>query len=76
MLFLLHGKIILKFNQDINFLKWVSACSRPESVVAVVFQSVFYLKMYQNNIFFIFKNLFLRSAHQHDLKTPKNINLK
>jgi hypothetical protein len=54
MLFLLHGKIILKFNQDINFLKWVSACSRPESVVAVVFQSVFYLKMYQNNIFFIF----------------------
>jgi len=49
---------------------------RPESVVAVVFQSVFHLKMYQNNIFFIFKNLFLRSAHQNDLKTPKNINLK
>jgi len=71
MLFLLHGKIILKFNQDINFLKWVSACFRPESVVAVVFQSVFHLKMYQNNIFFIFKNLFLRSAHQNDLKTPK-----
>ena len=46
------------------------------SVVAVPFQNVFYLKMYQNNIFFIFKNLFLRSAHQNDLKTPKNINLK
>jgi hypothetical protein len=31
--------------------------------------------MYQNNIFFIFKKLFLTSAHQNDLKTSKNINL-
>jgi hypothetical protein len=27
--------------------------------------------MYQNNIFFIFKKLFLISAHQNDLKTQK-----
>jgi len=27
--------------------------------------------MYQNNIFFILKKLFLTSAHQNDLKTPK-----
>jgi hypothetical protein len=32
--------------------------------------------MHQNNIFFIFKKLFLISAHQNDLKTPKYINLK
>jgi hypothetical protein len=27
--------------------------------------------MHQNNIFFIFKKLFLISAHQNDLKTQK-----
>jgi len=32
--------------------------------------------MHQNNIFFIFKKLFFISAHQNDLKTLKNINLK
>jgi hypothetical protein len=37
---------------------------------------VFYLEMYQNNIFFIFKKLFLILTHQNDLKTSKNINLK
>jgi len=42
-----------------------------ESVVAVIFQSVFYLEMYQNNIFFIFFKLFLISVHQNDLKTLK-----
>jgi hypothetical protein len=41
------------------------------SVVAVAFQSVFHSEMYQNNIFFIFKKLFLASAHQNDLKTLK-----
>jgi hypothetical protein len=41
------------------------------SVVAVAFQSVFYLEMHQNNIFFILKKLFLISAHQNDLKTQK-----
>jgi hypothetical protein len=40
-------------------------------VVTVVFQSVFHSEMYQNNIFFIFKKLFLTSAHQNDLKTLK-----
>jgi len=33
------------------------------SVIAVAFQIAFYLEMYQNNIFFIFKKLFLISAH-------------
>jgi len=41
------------------------------SVVAVALQSVLYLKIHQNNIFFIFKKLFLISAHQNDLKTSK-----
>ena len=39
-----------------------------ESVIAVAFQSVFYSEIYQNNIFFIFKKLFLTSAHQNNLK--------
>jgi hypothetical protein len=41
-------------------------------VVAVTFQSVFCLEMYQN-IFFIFKNLFLTSAHQNNPKSPKKL---
>jgi hypothetical protein len=41
------------------------------NVVAVAFQNILYLKMHQNNIFFIFKKLFLISVHQNDLKTPK-----
>jgi hypothetical protein len=49
-------------------------------VVAVAFQSIFSSKMYQNNIYiyiYIYiKKLFLISAYQNDLKTPKNINLK
>jgi len=28
------------------------------SVIAVIFQSVFYLEMYQNNFFLFFKNYF------------------
>jgi hypothetical protein len=43
------------------------------SVVAVAFQSVFHLKMNQNNIFFILQKLFLTSAHQNNLKTTKKI---
>jgi hypothetical protein len=39
------------------------------SVVVVAFQNAFYSEMYQNNIFF--KKLFLISAHQNNLKTPK-----
>jgi hypothetical protein len=40
-------------------------------MVVVTFQSAFHSKMYQNNVFFIFKKLFLTSAHQNDLKIPK-----
>jgi hypothetical protein len=48
-----------------------------ESAIDVAFQSVFYLEMHQDNIyFFIFFNLFLTSAHQNDQKTPQKINLK
>jgi hypothetical protein len=32
-----------------------------ESLVAVIFQNACHLKIYQNNIFFIFKKLFLTS---------------
>ena len=41
-----------------------------ESVTTVVFQSIFYLKIYQN-IFFIFKKLFLTSVYQNILKIQK-----
>jgi hypothetical protein len=37
----------------------------------------FYPEIYENDIFFIFKKLFLISSHQNDLKIlKKNINLK
>jgi len=32
---------------------------------------VFHLKIYQNNIFFILKKLFLTLAYQNNLKLPK-----
>jgi hypothetical protein len=38
------------------------------SMVAVVFQSIFSAEMYQNDVFSFFLKLFLRSAHQNDLK--------
>jgi hypothetical protein len=41
-----------------------------ENVITVVFQSVFHLEMYQNNIF-LKKILFLISKHQNDLKILK-----
>jgi hypothetical protein len=43
-------------------------------MVAVVFQSIFRAEIYQNNIFYFFK-LFLRSAHQNDLKYKKKIEI-
>jgi hypothetical protein len=46
------------------------------SVVVIVFQSVFHAEIHQNDIFFIFKKLFLRSAHQNDPKYKKILNLK
>jgi hypothetical protein len=47
-----------------------------ESVGPITFQNVFYLKIYKNNIFFIFLKLFFTSDHQNNLKILKNINLK
>ena len=43
------------------------------SVVVVAFQSAFRVEMYQNDIFFIFLKLFLRSAHQNNPKYTKKI---
>jgi hypothetical protein len=42
-------------------------------VVVVAVQSVFRLEIHQNKGFFIFKKLFLTSAHQNDLKRLKII---
>jgi hypothetical protein len=42
-----------------------------ESVVAVVFQITFRAEIYWNNIFYIFKKLFLKSARQNDPKHKK-----
>jgi len=48
-----------------------------ESVVlAITFENIFCLETYQNNIFFIFKKLFLISAHQNNLKIYKKIKRK
>jgi hypothetical protein len=41
-------------------------------LVAVSFQNIFRLEMYQNNVFFL-KKLFLILSHQNDLKIPKKI---
>jgi hypothetical protein len=41
------------------------------SVVAVAFQSTFRAEMHQNDVFFIFKKLFLKSAHQNNSKHTK-----
>jgi len=45
-------------------------------VVAVVFQSIFHAEMHQNDVFLFFKKLFLRLAHQNDLKYIKNNSYK
>jgi len=44
-----------------------------ESVVAVAFQNTFHVKIHQNNIFFIFKKLFLRLVYQNDSKYIKKL---
>jgi hypothetical protein len=54
----------------IFFLSWYKS-SLFDSVVAVAFQITFRVKMYANNVFFIFKKLFLISAHQNDMKILK-----
>jgi hypothetical protein len=43
-------------------------------MVVVAFQNIFHTEMHQNNIFFIFKKLFLRSTHQNDSKDIKIFN--
>jgi hypothetical protein len=45
-------------------------------VAVVVIQNVFRLEMHQNDFFFIFKKLFLRSTYQNDLKIYKKISKK
>jgi len=45
-------------------------------MVEVTFQIIFRLEMYQNNIFFIFKKLFLTKSNQNDLKIYIKIILK
>jgi len=44
-----------------------------ESVVVVAFQNTFHVKIHQNNIFFIFKKLFLRLVYQNDSKYIKKL---
>ena len=44
-----------------------------ESVVAVAFQSVFCVEIYQNDVFLFLKNLFLKSTHQNDPKHIKKL---
>jgi hypothetical protein len=41
-------------------------------MVMIVFQIIFYIEMHVNN-FFIFKKLFLISAHQNDSKHTNHI---
>jgi hypothetical protein len=43
------------------------------SVVAVAFQITFHAEMHANDIFFIFKKLFLISAHQNNPKHANHI---
>jgi len=42
------------------------------SVVAVTFQIAFRAEIHANDVFFIFKKLFLISAHQNDPKSTKH----
>jgi hypothetical protein len=51
-------------NDLMLFISSLDSTSLIVSVVAIVF----HLKIYQNNIFFILKKLFLTSAYQNNLK--------
>jgi len=44
------------------------------SVVVIDFQNIFRTEMHQNNIFIIFKKLFLRFAYQNNSRHTKKIN--
>jgi len=52
-----------KVDHSVNEFVFEIEMSLFRSVVEIVFQSIFYLEMHQNNIFFIFKILFLILAH-------------
>jgi len=56
--------------------KTLSAYLCFKMVIIVVFLNIFYLKIYLNNIFFIFKKLFLTPARKNNMKILKNINFK
>jgi hypothetical protein len=45
-------------------------------VAVVAFQSVFHLEMYQNNFYFIFKKIFLKSVDQNNIKILKKFKFK
>jgi hypothetical protein len=55
-----------------KYIRKQTMISLFESVVVVVFQSVFRVEIHQNNIFYFFKKLFLRLAHQNNSKHKKN----
>jgi hypothetical protein len=63
---------ILHFPRDVEFETLFSK-SVFGSVIAGAFQITFCVKMHINDFFFIFKKLFLRSAHQNDLKRTNYI---
>jgi hypothetical protein len=64
-----------KSNKDIHIIQKQQGMCESKSLfgimIVVSFQSAFHLKIHQNNIFFIFKNSFLASIHQNDMKTTK-----
>jgi hypothetical protein len=72
---IIHDPWSLRVNNNDREWGYFSKCFSKciGSVVAVAFQNVFRAEMHQNNIFFIFKKLFLRSAHQNDPKHTKKI---
>jgi len=48
-------------------------CGLFGSMTMIAFQNAFHLEVYQNNIFFIFKKIFLKSVHQNNIKILKKI---
>jgi hypothetical protein len=54
--------------RKIWIVNWPSLQGMFRSVVAVAYQSLFRSEIHQNNIFFIFKKLFLTSSHQNNFK--------
>ena len=44
-----------------------------KNIIIIIFLNIFYFEMYQNNIIFIFKKLFLILTDLNNLKILKNI---